>query len=542
MNRLRDSIGYIWFLVRFLFESLAPTFLLRLIHRPSSVTPAAEDSSVIDVLIIGGGISGICAAIELRRRLRGVRVQIVERAADLGGVWLTNTYPGCACDIPSALYSFSFAPNPDWTRQWPSQRELLDYVQSTARQYGLYERGVVRFRTNLVATRWDDRAKLWRSTLRGEDDQSSVVVVESRFVVSCVGQLSEALWPDIQNLDRLDRPLVHSAHWPPGQPDIAGKRVAVIGAGASAIQIVPAIVDRAQHVYVFQSTPSWILPKDDHFIPPWLRTVFRVVPLTLQLYRFIVYLSGEVGFVFGFSRSSTLRERLLRVFDKMRAPLTASLSPELLAKTTPQSPFGCRRTLFTSDWFAALARPNVTLLDERVSEARAGAVRGERSGTWVDVDVVCCATGFHATEFLRSFEVYGRDNRSLKAHWRENGTSAYLSLAVPQFPNFFMTYGPNSNLGFNSIIMMVEAQMRQIGSVIEHAVTNRFGAVEPTDAAAAEWRNEVTGELAKLVFTANCNSWYRTESGEIPTNSPFSVLEFFRRTWDLDTSKWRWTN
>jgi cation diffusion facilitator CzcD-associated flavoprotein CzcO len=491
-------------------------------------------------LIIGGGVSGICTAIELRRRLPDLRLQIAERAADLGGVWLTNTYPGCACDIPSALYSYSFAPNPDWTRQWPSQAELLAYFQNTARQFGLYERGVVRFRTRVVASRWDERASLWRTTLR-DDANNADCVVSSRFVISCVGQLSEPLWPKIANLDRLDRPLVHSANWRPGEPDVAGQRVAVVGAGASAIQIVPAIVDRAKHVYVFQSSPSWILPKNDHVIPQWLRTVFRLVPCTLQLVRFITYLSGDVGFVVGFSRTAALRDSLLRVFDRWRAPLTAPLSPELLAKVTPQTPFGCRRTLFTSDWFAALARPNVTLIDERVDEARAGALRAARSQTWVDVDVVVCATGFHATQFLRSFEVYGRAGRSLHAHWAEHGTSAFQSLAVPLFPNFFITYGPNSNLGFNSIIMMIEAQLRQICNVMEHAIDNGHSAVEPSEAAAAEWRAETARELDKLVYTASCNSWYRTESGEIPTNSPFSVLEFFRRTWDLNPSQWIWS-
>jgi cation diffusion facilitator CzcD-associated flavoprotein CzcO len=315
----------------------------------------------------------------------------------------------------------------------------------------------------------------------------------------------------------------------------------VVGAGASAIQIVPAIVDRAKHVYVFQSSPSWILPKNDHAIPPWLRAVFRAVPCTLQLVRFVTYLSGDVGFAIGFSRSSSLRAALLRVFDRWRAPLTAPLAPELLAKVTPQTPFGCRRTLFTSDWFAALARPNVTLLDERVDEARAGALRGARSRAWVDVDVVVCATGFHATQFLRSFEVYGRAGRSLHAHWAAHGTSAFQSLAVPHFPNFFITYGPNSNLGFNSIIMMIEAQLRQIGNVIEHAIdadtppSSRPRPPRPSGAPRPR------SELDKLVYTASCNSWYRTETGEIPTNSPFSVLEFFRRTWDLDATQWVWS-
>lgn len=521
---MAEWLRWAWFLIRVVFDAIVPAA-----WRPRSTSDLPTPA--VHVVVIGGGAGGICVASQVLARMPHARVTIVEREADFGGTWLTNTYPGSACDIPSVLYSYSFEPNPDWSRQWPLQPELLQYFQNVAKKHGLYER--VRFNTAVVSCVWSDELKLWTTTVRRVGAAADEQIV-SEFVVSSVGQLSEVQLPDIKHLDALDRPLVHSARW--GATDVAGKRVAVVGAGASAIQIVPTIAKTAAHVVVFQSSPSWILPKDDFVVPPLVRWLFRYTPLRL-LYRLFVFGLGELSFAgLAAAPDSWLRRSFELLVATLRKPLTAGCSAELLAKAQPNSEIGCRRTLFASDWYSTLALPNVTLVDERASEARRGALCSARSRQWFDVDVVCCATGFSATQFLRTFDA----GLSLHDYWAQHGTSAYLSLACPHFPNFFITYGPNSNLGFNSIILMIEAQTRQICLAIEHAVAHGHRSVQVSTAAAERWQAETRARLAKLPYVGSCNSWFKTANGDVPNNCAISVTDYIYRTYDLEVNDWEW--
>jgi cation diffusion facilitator CzcD-associated flavoprotein CzcO len=528
-------LSFVWFLLRSAVQALTP---------PSWWLPRVSTTTTTStsVLVIGGGVAGICVAAQLKQRLGArVHITIVERARDFGGVWLSNTYPGAACDIPSVLYSYSFEPNADWTRQWPDQPELLAYFQGVARKHGLYERA--RFNTAVVSCVWSEPTQLWTSTLRrvgAPADSCDDEVLVTNFVVSSVGQLSELQWPKIANLADIGCPLVHSAQW--GDADVRGKRVAVVGAGASAIQIVPAIAQSAEHVVVFQSSPSWILPKDDFVVPPFVRTLFRLAPPLRLFYRLIVFSLGEWLFL---AMAAGPRSRFHRwtmwALEKMRQPLVAGVDAALLAKALPKSEFGCRRTLFASNWYATLARSNVTLIDERAAEARRGALRTEKSKAWIDVDVVCCATGFSATEFLRTFEVRNATRgQTLHEYWATHGTSAYMALAVPRFPSLFMTYGPNSNLGTNSIILMIEAQTRQICLCIEHALANNYRSVQVTEAAHSRWQQETRSRMATLPYAGDCHSWYRTETGDVPTNLAISVTDYLHRTFDLHVEDWIW--
>jgi cation diffusion facilitator CzcD-associated flavoprotein CzcO len=473
------------------------------------------------VLIVGTGFAGIGTAISLLKA--GVTsFTLLERAGDVGGTWRDNHYPGAACDVESHLYSFSFEPNPDWTRTFARQAEILEYLRRCATKYGVYPH--IRFNAGVSGARWDEASARWHVRLEDGD------TLTARVLVSACGGLSRPARPDIPGLDRFEGRKFHSARWDHSFA-LEGKDVAVIGTGASAVQIVPAIAPLVRRLSVYQRTPPWIFPKPDYPIPPSRRALYRRVPSLQALRRRMIYLQREamgLGFV--------LEPRLLELFERVaRGHLRKSVaSRDLRAKLRPSYKMGCKRILPTNDYYPALERPNVELVPDGIEEVLAGGIR-TKDGKARSHDAIVLATGFEASEHCAPFEILGRGGRSLHATW-EAGAEAYLGSTVSGFPNFFMIFGPNTALGHSSMILIIEAQIAYIVDALETMKRRAIGAVDLLPATQARYNAEIQERLSRTVWASGCKSWYLTRSGKNTTLWPGLILEFRRRTQRFDAS------
>ncbi|MGF2946505.1 flavin-containing monooxygenase [Mycobacterium sp. Lab-001] len=466
-------------------------------------------------LVIGAGFGGLAAAYELSEH--GLAdVTVLEKAEDVGGVWRANTYPGAACDVPSNLYSYSFARKTDWGRRYAEQSDILGYIRDTADRYGLRE--LVRTGVEVTSARYDDSAATWRVVT------SSGEVLEADVLVPAVGQLSRPALPNIPGLDAFAGPSFHSAEWR-HDVDLTGKRVAVLGTGASAIQFVPRIRRDAGHVTVFQRSAPYVVPKPDRAYTDAHRAAFRTVPGFAAAMRQLIW---EISEFFGLALT-----RVVPLARLIGIAAAANLKrhvkdPVLRAKLTPDYPIGCKRVLFSSDWYPALASDNVNVETAAITEVTSTGVR-TADGRLHEVDVIVYGTGFKATEFLAPVTITGRDGRDLHSQWRD-GARAYLGMAVPGFPNMFLIYGPNTNLGSSSIILMMEQQARYIRQIVEELARGGVHrAFEVRPAVEQAYDAEVQSRLDAGVWTT-CDSWYRTASGRVTTNWPGLVREYQRRT------------
>ncbi|HJX85882.1 MAG TPA: NAD(P)/FAD-dependent oxidoreductase, partial [Candidatus Angelobacter sp.] len=404
----------------------------------------SKSASVLDVLIVGAGFSGLGMAINLLEA-GTTSFLIIEKADDIGGTWYVNQYPGCACDIPSHLYSFSFDRNPEWSRMYARREEIQDYLKSCVERYGLAS--YIRVNTAMRSAVWDGSAALWRvTTAAGAEFQA-------RVLVSAVGALHVPLYPKIKGMEKFAGPAFHSTDWD-ASVQLEGKRVAVVGTGASAIQFVPEIAPAAEKLYVFQRTPPWIVPKGDFAIPERWRKRFRKVPPLGWLFRKALFLRYDLR-VFSFLKKGWLRKR---AEEMARRHIQAQVpDPSLRARLTPSYEFGCKRVLISNDYYPALQRSNVELVTDGIAEVREHSIVTQ-DGKEREVDVLIYGTGFRASEPLHDVRIVGRDGVDLAQAWRER-ISAFLGVTVSGFPNFFMLLGPNTGLGHNSVVLMSEAQV-----------------------------------------------------------------------------------
>ncbi len=469
--------------------------------------------------VVGAGFGGIAAAIELRRS--GVEdIVVLERGARVGGVWNFNTYPGAACDVPSHLYSFSFARNPRWSRRFAVQPEIRSYLERTARRHGILDR--VQCGVNVEAAAWDPTACRWRIEAGGER-------LEAELLVAACGQLQRPAIPPLDGLDDFAGPAFHSSRWR-HDVDLAGKRVGVVGTGASAIQLVPAIAPEVAELTVFQRTPPWILPKPDRRYGALGRRLFTRFGAAQLAERFGWWALMEAG-IAGFVGPGALLAPLAAI---SRAQLRHQVrDPELRARLTPHYRIGCKRILLTSDWYPALARANVDVVTEPLARAYEGGIEldgGERR----ELDVIIFGTGFNAREFVAPMEVRGRDGTSLQQAW--NGLPhAWHGLAVPGFPNFFLMYGPNTFGGSGSAIYMLESQARHVGAAARALRDNGARSIEVRADAHDRFLAELRRRQRKTVWaTGGCSSWYLDEQGRDPTNWPGFTYEYRRRTAAVD--------
>ncbi|GAB3572515.1 NAD(P)/FAD-dependent oxidoreductase [Amycolatopsis endophytica] len=475
------------------------------------------------VVIIGAGFGGLAVATELVRA--GFHdFTILERAGEIGGVWRENTYPGAGCDIPSPLYSFSHRPNPDWPMRFSLQADIKTYLEEVAREYGLT--GRIRFGTGVASADFDESSCRWRvRTEAGE-------VIEADVLVPAVGQLSRPALPDIPGRESFRGPAFHSASWD-HDVELAGKRVAVIGTGASAIQFVPELQRVAKHVTVFQRSAPWIVPKNDVAYRPWHRRLFRWLPVTQKIERFRIWLVCEF-LSLGLVDLPIVRAylgRLGRRHLERQVP-----DRELRAKLTPGYAPGCKRALFSNEYYPALTRPNVTLETEKIVEILPEGVR-TADGVVHEADVLVYGTGFQASDFLVPMTVRGRDGTGLAETWRD-GAWAYLGITVPRFPNLFLVYGPNTNLGGNSIVHMLESQARYIVGAVRTLAGRPGVALDVKPEVAARFDTVLQRRLGRSVWT-RCSSWYRNEAGRIVNNWPGTVTQYRLRTRALELGDYR---
>ncbi|WP_322043416.1 NAD(P)/FAD-dependent oxidoreductase [Paraburkholderia sp. J67] len=471
------------------------------------------------IAIVGSGFSGIGMAIQLRRM--GIEsFTIYEAAGSLGGTWRDNAYPGAACDIPSHLYSFSFEPNPDWTRTFAPQREILDYLKHCARKYDI-ERFIA-WRSRVCGARFDAARAVWIVEIERD---GAMQTVEADLLIAANGPLSRPALPDIAGLDRFEGKVFHSARWDHDYA-LEGKRVAVIGTGASAIQFVPRIQPRVAQLTVFQRTPPWIMPRRDRAIDARRRWIYRHIPFAQRLARAAIYWQHEsraLGFV--------VNQRLLNAPMKFARNYLAHKvkDPVLRAKLAPDYTLGCKRVLLSSDYLPALTQPNVALLTEPIREIVAdGLVTAD--GVHHAFDAIVCGTGFQVNDVDAPFRVRGVDDADLGEAWRRDGPEAFLGTSVAGFPNLFFVIGPNTALGHNSMIFMIESQIRYIADCIR--VLQRRGArtmsVRPDVQRA--FNERLQAQLQRTVWTSGCHSYYQTRSGKVTTLWPGFTFSFRRQT------------
>ncbi|MGW4061380.1 flavin-containing monooxygenase [Amycolatopsis sp. NPDC004747] len=475
------------------------------------------------VLIAGTGFGGIGTAIELKRA-GFTEFTILESAAEPGGVWRDNTYPGAACDIPSPLYSFSFEPNPRWPKRFSHQPDILAYLRRVIAKYGLEPH--IRYRTEVTGAAFDEERGLWRVETKGRE------TFEANVFVPAVGQLSRPVLPDIPNRESFAGEAFHSARWN-HDVDFTGKRVAVIGTGASAVQFVPELRKRAQHVTVFQRTPPYVMAKSDPSYRRWQHWLFERLPPTQLLGRLRIFLLAEYA-----TYAMTRHPLLAKVFELRTAQLRHRhiKDRELRAKLKPAYPLGCKRILFTNEYLPALAQPDVDVETRRISEITEKGVRVE-DGAEIEADVLVYGTGFAATDFLGRIDVRGLGGRSLADEW-SGGARAYLGMTVPGFPNLFCVYGPNTNLGAGSIIYMIERQARYIRQAVERLSRPGVCYLDVRPEVEERYDREVQQRLGHSVWSA-CTSWYRQADGRVTTNWPGLVTEYDRRTRRFELADYR---
>jgi cation diffusion facilitator CzcD-associated flavoprotein CzcO len=457
------------------------------------------------VAIIGTGFSGMGAALRLRAAGFDDLV-LLERFGDVGGTWRDNTYPGCACDVPSNLYSFSFAPNPGWTRTYSPQPEIEAYLQRTAREGGVLERTI--FDCKVLEARWQPDAGRWLlQTTRGA--RTADVLVAGN------GPLSDPVVPDIEGLDRFAGRIVHTARWGDAG-DLAGQRVAVVGTGASAIQVVPHLQRSAAHLVVLQRTAPWVLPHPDRPTHAWERRLFRTLPVAQRLMRAVTFWARELLAI-----GMTMRPGLLRLVERMalRHLERQVADPQLRARLTPHYRAGCKRLLMSNTWYPALQQPNVTLETDPIARFEPDAVV-LASGARHEVDTVVLGTGFHVTDPPIVDRIFDGAGRSLREAW-QGSPQAYLGMEVSGYPNLFLMVGPNTGLGHNSIVYMVEAQLDHLLAALRSMREHGVQAIDVRADVQCAWNERVQRRMRTTdLTTGGCSSWYLDEHGRNTTLWP----------------------
>lgn len=473
----------------------------------------------VEVAIIGAGFGGLGTAIRLRQAGRR-RFAVLERGGDVGGTWHANTYPGAQCDVPSNLYSFSFALKPDWTHAYPEQPQIQAYLRDCAERFGVRDR--IHLNTEVTGATWDAPARRWHvDTSRGP--------LRARFLVAAPGLLSEPCVPQIDGLDRFAGAIRHTAAWDHGI-DLAGARIGLVGTGASAIQVGPRVQPDAARITVFQRTPPWILPHPDREIPAALQRLYARVPAVQRAARGGVYALREL-LVAGMAyepRLLALHELAARAHLRRQVPDRA-----LRARLTPSYAFGCKRVLLSDDWYPMLAAPNAELVTDPIAGAtERGLVTA--GGREHELDALILATGFTPTDPPLARVLRGTGGRTLADAWG-GSPRAHLGTTVAGFPNLFLLYGPHVNLGHSSIVYMLESQIAYVLDALRVADARGAAAIEVDAAAQAAFDAEVQARLARSVWnTGGCGSWYLDAHGRNATMWPGFTFEFRRRTRRFD--------
>lgn len=478
----------------------------------------------VSVAIVGGGFGGVAATIALKRE--GLEdITVLERGNRLGGVWRANTYPGLACDVPSHLYSYSFAPNPDWSLRYSPRAEIQRYCEDVARRLDVDRH--VRFDAEVTRASFDEPAGRWQIELADGEQ------LEADVLITACGQLQRPSIPDLPGLERFTGRMFHSAHWD-HEHVLHGRRVAVIGSGASAIQFVPAIAPEVDQLTVFQRSAPWVIPKLDAEYSERTKRLYRRFPFLQRLWRQGWWHALE-SLVPLFTQRPPRLARPMKVFYRALAHTVRFVQlrgdPRLVAATTPSYAMGCKRLCVTSQWYPTLRRSNVELVTTPIRELVEDGVT-DLDGRHHAADTIIFGTGFTATEFLAPMEVEGRDGGTLAQAW-EHGAEAYLGMTVPRFPNMFLLYGPNTNHGTGSAIALLEQQAAYVAQAVRMLATGAAERLEVRQATHEAFQQELAGRLDESVW-ASCTSWYVNAEGRVTNNWPGSFKEYLERTERVD--------
>ncbi|PLB51297.1 FAD/NAD(P)-binding domain-containing protein [Aspergillus steynii IBT 23096] len=490
-----------------------------------------RDFTQATVVIIGAGISGLCMAIDLLRKTSCRNFVILEKGSQVGGTWFDNKYPGCACDVWSTLYSFSFAQKSDWSRAYPGQEEILQYIISVAERFGLFK--YIRFNSAVQEARWDDEKQHWTVDVEvgGAKDRQYIesYQITTNFLVSAVGQLNAPYWPSLTGLDEFTGKLMHSARWD-WSYDFTGKRVAVIGNGATAVQIVANIAPSVSQLTVYQRTPNWVNPRNDAPLSSLHQFLLSRIPPLRWLKRSLQMQIRELTHLALAHPTSVFSDY---VRNKSIASMKAQLpdKPEYWDKLVPKYAPGCKRILVIDDYYSTLNRKNVALDTRPIRGLTEQGVQTD-DGAEAEFDLIVLATGFRAVEFMHPIRVFGKNGRPLSEIWKD-GAAAYKGATVEDMPNFGMLFGPNTSLGHNSIILMIEAQSRYLSTLIQGVVkakkSGKSLAITPRPEVVQRYNEEIHARLEKTSLAdPNCHSWYKTESGKITTTWPGTAVQYQR--------------
>ena len=475
------------------------------------------------VAVVGGGLGGVGAAVMLHRAGYD-DVTVFERGERIGGVWHHNTYPGAACDVPSHLYEFSFAPNPKWSRRYATQPEIQAYVEEVARRYGVLDR--VRTSTEVLSASWDDARSRWLIKTSTGDHQADVLI-------TACGQLSVPKLPKIRGMTTFEGPAFHTAEWR-HDVDLSGKRVAVIGTGCSVIQVVPAIQPIADRVTVYQRSPAWTIPRMDFAYSARTRRAFARLPALRRLDR-----AATFGFLEFCALALTTRPWLRPTFRAVaRRQITKAISdPELRRKVTPVDEVGCKRVMPTDTWYPTLTRPNVELITDPITEITAHGIRSQdgakEAGAERAFDVIIFATGFKAHDFVAPMKIAGEGGRTLAEVWGSK-PRAYLGMSVPGFPSLFLLYGPNTGGGAGSVIYTIEAAVRHVIAALDALDRADAQRIEIRQQVADVFDAELRAALAGTVWHTGCTNWYVDDNGHDPNQWPWTFTAYRRRTARID--------
>lgn len=465
-----------------------------------------------DILVIGAGFSGICAGIRLKQAGRQDFV-ILDKADGIGGTWWENTYPGAACDIPSHLYCFSFAPNPDWSRKYSPQPEIQAYLERCVERYGL--RPHLHLGRHVEALEFEEERGLWRADLAGGD------CLRARHVINGSGGLHKPSIPDLPGLENFAGTAMHTAQWN-HEVEFAGRDVAVIGSAASAVQAVPELAGPARRVTVFQRTPNFIAPRNDGAYTPGVKRLFARLPFLSRAYRWLLFMRLEL-LLYPIIMKRKPRQRASRLLRRYRHAVIAD--PALRAAMEPDYEMGCKRILISDDYYASLGRENVDLVTAGIAGIEPGGVR-DRDGVLHPADILIFATGFDLAGHMVAIDVRGRNGVRLRDLWRD-AAEAYRGIMVPGLPNYYLTTGPNTGVGTTSVVYMIEATMGWIMQALDLAGDRHLLSVRPE--ASRRYNDAIQAALGETVWTSGCSSWYRREDGRIETLYPHNARAFRRQ-------------
>lgn len=480
------------------------------------------------VFILGAGIAGIGLAIKLKEAGHDDYV-VADRGHTVGGTWRDNTYPGASCDVPSQLYSFSFAPNKQWSRSFSPQPEIQSYLESVTNEAGV--RDHFYFNTEVTKMRWDEDTHKWLITTSNGETTSSALILAS-------GSLSAPKLPEIEGINDFAGEIWHSAEWN-HDFDLAGKRLAVIGTGASAIQIVPEIADQLDHLDVYQRTAPWVIPRHDREYGKAERAALKMIPGLGKLYRSSIRFGRET-YVPAFTFAKQLGKPLQAMAERHIAK--GLTKPELRKAVQPPFQIGCKRILVSNDWYPALSRQNVDLVTAPITRITKDAIQ-TADGSTRQVDAIVMCTGFHATDHPVADLIFGRKGLQLAEHWRWHGASAYKGTTVPGFPNLFQITGPNTVLGHTSMIEIIEAQIGYITAALDYMSALDLTSIEPKENLTLAYNHELRLDLGKTIWnTGGCASWYLDDAGRNTTIWPKTAIAYAKRMAKFDAAAYNLTD